>query len=117
VCFTSPEIAVVGMTQEQAKEAGYSINKATFRFASNGRALSMSEKEGFVRLISEKETGQLLGAQMVGPDVSELIGEVTLAIENLLTAEDIVVTIHNHPTLSETILDASEILLGHGIHQ
>ncbi|QGM79982.1 dihydrolipoyl dehydrogenase [Otariodibacter oris] len=117
VAYTQPEIATVGLTKAQAEEKGISPKVATFRFASNGRALSMDEPEGFVRLISNKETNQLIGAQLVGPGVSELIGEVTLAIENLLTAEDITLTIHNHPSLSETIMDASEILLGHGIHQ
>ncbi|WP_301099191.1 dihydrolipoyl dehydrogenase [Otariodibacter sp.] len=117
VAYTQPEIATVGLTKTQAEGKGIVPKVATFRFASNGRALSMNEPEGFVRLISNKETNQLIGAQLVGPGVSELIGEVTLAIENLLTAEDITLTIHNHPSLSETIMDASEILLGHGIHQ
>lgn len=117
VCFTYPEIATVGLTEKQAKEQGYDVKKAKFMFASNGRALSMNEKEGFVRVISDKQTGYILGAQMVGPEVSELVGEITLAIENLLTAEDLVMTIHNHPTLSETFMDAAEILLGQGIHQ
>lgn len=117
VCFTSPEIATVGMTVNDAKEKGIDVNKATFRFPANGRALSMNEAEGFIRLVSDKATGRLLGAQLVGPEVSELIGEITLAIENLLTAEDLVLTIHNHPSLSETFMDAAEVLLGQGIHQ
>ncbi|MBJ8349103.1 dihydrolipoyl dehydrogenase [Streptococcus zalophi] len=117
VAYTQPEIATVGLTKEKAKENGITPKVATFRFASNGRALSMNHPEGFVRLVSDKDTNQLLGAQLVGPGVSELIGEITLAIENLLTAEDITLTIHNHPSLSETIMDASEVLLGHGIHQ
>ncbi|MGY3723828.1 dihydrolipoamide dehydrogenase [Granulicatella balaenopterae] len=117
VCFTTPEIATVGLTKDQAKEQGIQTKVAKFLFRSNGRALSMNHTEGFVRLVSDATTNRLIGAQMVGPEVSELVGEITLAIENLLTAEDMVLTIHNHPTLSETFLDASEILLGQGIHQ
>ncbi|MGF3072222.1 dihydrolipoyl dehydrogenase [Facklamia sp. P12945] len=117
VCYTYPEIATVGLTEKQAKDQGINVKKAKFMFQSNGRALSMNEKEGFVRLISDKETNRLIGAQMVGPEVSELIGEITLAIENLMTAEDLVLTIHNHPSLTETIMDAAEILLDQGIHQ
>lgn len=117
VCFTYPEIAVVGLTKEQAKEKGFETKVAKFNFQSNGRALSLNAKEGFVRLISDAKTNRILGAQLVGHEVSELVGEITLAIEHLLTAEDLVLTIHNHPSLSETILDASEILLGQGIHQ
>ncbi|CAM4212736.1 dihydrolipoamide dehydrogenase [Streptococcus penaeicida] len=117
VAYTQPEIATVGMTKAAAKEAGIDAKVATFRFASNGRALSMANPEGFVRLISDKKDNRIIGAQLVGSGVSELIAEITLAIENLLTAEDITLTIHNHPSLAETIMDASEILLGHGIHQ
>lgn len=117
VAFTHPEVATVGMTKKEAEAKGVKTQVATFRFASNGRALSMDETDGFVRLVSEKETKRLIGAQLVGPETSELIGEITLAIENLMTAEDITLTIHNHPSLAETIMDASEILLGQGIHQ
>ncbi|VUC65241.1 dihydrolipoyl dehydrogenase [Streptococcus pseudoporcinus] len=117
VAYTEPEIATVGLTKAAAKEAGIDAKVATFRFASNGRALSMGNSEGFVRLISDKKDNRMIGAQLVGPGVSELIAEITLAIENLLTAEDVTLTIHNHPSLAETIMDASEILLGHGIHQ
>ncbi|KHD44406.1 dihydrolipoyl dehydrogenase [Streptococcus hongkongensis] len=117
VAYVQPEIATVGLTKEKAKEEGIDPKVATFRFASNGRSLSMGNSDGFVRLISDKSDNRIIGAQLVGPQVSELIGEMTLAIENLLTAEDIALTIHNHPSLSETIMDASESLLGQAIHQ
>ncbi|MGT2934192.1 dihydrolipoyl dehydrogenase [Streptococcus catagoni] len=117
VAYTQPEIATVGLTKAQAKEEGIDVKLATFRFASNGRALSMDSPEGFVRLVSDKKDNRIIGAQLVGSGASELIGEITLAIENLLTAEDITLTIHNHPSLTETIMDASEILLRQGIHQ
>ncbi|MGT2888623.1 dihydrolipoyl dehydrogenase [Streptococcus didelphis] len=117
VAYTQPEIATVGLTKEAAKEKGIDSKIASFRFASNGRALSMDSPEGFVRLVADKKDNRLIGAQLVGPGASELIAEITLAIENVMTAEDITLTIHNHPSLSETIMDASEILLGQGIHQ
>lgn len=117
VCYTSPEIATVGLTKDQAKQQGMETTVAKFPLGANGRSLSMGNQSGFVRLVAEKDTGRLVGAQLVGPGVSELIGELTLAIENLLTVEDIALTIHSHPTLTESIMDAAEIALGLPIHQ
>lgn len=117
VCYTSPEIATVGLTMEEAKEQGIKAEQAKYNFANNGRALSTGETEGFVRMISDAETNRIIGAQMVGANVDELINNLTLAIENLLTVEDVSLTIHSHPSLSESILDVSEILLGEPTHQ
>lgn len=117
VCYTSPEIATVGMTAAEATEAGFEVKKSKFPLGGNGRALSLSEAVGFMRLVTDKDTSRLLGAQVVGPNASELIGELGLAVENLLSADDIVATIHAHPTLTESIMDAAEAALGHAIHQ
>lgn len=117
VCYTSPEIATVGLTFEQAKEQGIKAEQAKYNFANNGRALSTGDTEGFVRMISDADTNRIVGAQMVGANVDELINNLTLAIENLLTVEDVSLTIHSHPSLSESILDVSEILLGEPTHQ
>ncbi|MGL5405639.1 MAG: dihydrolipoyl dehydrogenase [Propionibacteriaceae bacterium] len=117
VCYTSPEIATVGLTKAAAKEEGMDVTVAKFAFGGNGRSLSMANKTGFVRLVAEKATGRLVGAQLVGPGVSEMLAEITLAIENLLTLEDVSMTIHSHPTLSEMVMDAAEVALGHPIHQ
>jgi len=117
VCYTTPEIATVGVTQAEAKEKGMDVVTAKFPLGANGRSLSMDNQTGFVRLVADKESGRVLGAAMVGPNVSELVGEVTLAIENLLTLEDVALTIHAHPTLTESVMDAAEIALGHPIHQ
>lgn len=117
ICYTSPEIATVGLTRDEATKQGLDVKVAKFPLAGNGRSLSMGNEVGFVRLVAEKASGRIVGAQLVGPNVSELIGELTLAIENLLTAEDVALTIHSHPTLTESIMDASEALLGHPIHQ
>lgn len=117
VCYTSPELASVGLTKAQAEEQGLDVTVSKFGFGGNGRSLSMGNSTGFVRLVAAKDTGRLLGAQLAGPNVSELVAELTLAIEHLLTLEDVSLTIHSHPTLSEIILDAAELALGHPIHQ
>lgn len=117
VAYTQPEIATVGLTKVAATKEGIDTKLATFKFASNGRALSMENTSGFLRLVADKKDNRIIGAQMVGQGASELIAEITLAIENLMTAEDLTLTIHNHPSLSEMVMDASEILLGQGIHQ
>ena len=116
ICFTDPEVATVGYTQAEAKAAGINAKTASFPMQANGRALSLNATEGFVRLVFEAETELILGAQIVGVNASDLVAELTLAIESYLTLEDISLTIHGHPTLSEMVMDASEIGLGLPIH-
>ncbi|MGX7394142.1 dihydrolipoyl dehydrogenase [Carnobacterium mobile] len=116
VCFTDPELATVGFTEKEAKEKGFNVNSSKFPLAGNGRALSLNKTEGFIRLVTEKESHTLLGAQIAGVSASDLIGELGLAIENGLTAEDISLTIHSHPSLGESIMDAAELALGQPIH-
>lgn len=116
VCFTDPELAMVGFTEREAKEKGLSVKSSKFPLAGNGRALSLNKTQGFIRLITEKETQTLVGAQIAGVNASELIAELGLAVENGLTAEDISLTIHSHPSLGESIMDAAELALGQPIH-
>lgn len=116
VIFSDPEIAYTGLTEEQAKEEGYDVVTSRFAFAANGRALSMENADGFVQVVAEKETKQLLGVQIVGPEASSLIAEGVFAIEMGANAEDIALTIHAHPTLPETFMEAAEGILGHAIH-
>ncbi|GKQ42822.1 dihydrolipoyl dehydrogenase [Companilactobacillus sp. RD055328] len=116
VCFTDPELAAVGMTQAEAKEKGIETNVAKFPFAGNARAVSLGAPEGFVRLVSEKETNTLIGGQIVGPGASDLISELSLAINSQMNAEDISLTIHPHPTLGEPIAEAADILMGYPTH-
>ena len=116
VCFTDPELATAGFTPKQATEKGYDAKVSTFPFLANGRALSLGKTEGFVRLVTDKETGSILGAQIAGVGASDLIGELVIAMEAGMTAEDVALSIHAHPTLSETIMDASELELGVPIH-
>jgi len=116
VIFTEPEIAYCGLSDEDAKAAGYEVNVGKMFFAASGRAKSLDQQDGFVKVIAEKGSDVVLGVRMVGPHVSELLGQATLAVENALTVEDITATIHAHPTLSETFLEATEAVHGMAIH-
>ncbi len=115
--FCDPEVASAGLTEAKAVQAGYSVKRTRFQFAALGRALSSGEGEGFVKVVSKADDGLVLGVQIVGPDASNLISEVALAIEMGATVEDIALTIHPHPTLSEAIMEASESAAGKPIHQ
>ncbi|HZG70883.1 MAG TPA: dihydrolipoyl dehydrogenase [Chondromyces sp.] len=116
VCFTEPELASVGYTEAQAKEEGIEIVAAKFPFAANGRALALNSTDGFVKLVTRKEDGLLIGAQIAGSGASDMIAELGLAIETGMTAEDIALTIHAHPTLGEISMEAAEVALGTPIH-
>ncbi|MCB0309153.1 MAG: FAD-dependent oxidoreductase [Bdellovibrionales bacterium] len=114
--FTDPEIAMVGLTEEDAKAKNIEYEIGKFPFAASGRALSALSTEGFVKLISEKSTGIVLGGHIIGEHASEMISEITLAIEMGATIEDLALTVHPHPTLSESIMEAAEATLGKAIH-
>ncbi|TYR79892.1 dihydrolipoyl dehydrogenase [Priestia megaterium] len=116
VVFSEPELASVGYTEAQAKEEGLAIKAAKFPFAANGRALALNAAEGFLKLITRKEDGVVIGAQIAGPSASDMIAELGLAIEGGMTAEDIALTIHAHPTLGEITMEASEVAIGSPIH-
>lgn len=116
VAYTQYELATTGETPDSVKEKGLNAKISKFPFAANGRALAMDAGVGFIRLITDKESSAMLGAQIVGPSASDLISELSLAIENGLTSEDISLTIHPHPTLGEAIMDAAEVADGLGIH-
>jgi len=116
VCFTDPELATVGYSEDQAKAEGIEVKAAKFPFAANGRALALNATEGFVKLVARKEDGLLIGAQIVGVGASDMIAEMGLAIEAGMTAEDIALTTHAHPTLGEITMETAEVLLGNPIH-
>lgn len=109
VVFTSPEIATVGKTLEQAKEAGYQATAGLFPLMALGKAQASSETEGFVQIICDRTTGQILGAQAIGHEASNIISEMALAIQNELTLESVIDTIHPHPTMGESWLEAALI--------
>lgn len=115
--FCDPEVASVGLTEQKAVEAGYKVKRSRFQFAALGRALTAGEPEGFVKVVSNEGDGLVLGVQIVGPEASDLISEVALAIEMGATVDDIALTVHPHPTLPEAIMEASESAAGHPIHQ
>jgi dihydrolipoamide dehydrogenase len=115
--FTDPEIAGVGLTEKQALEAGYQVKKSRFPFAALGRALAVGEPDGFVRIVSDATTRVALGAQIVGPEASDLISEAALAVEMGATLDDLALTMHPHPTLPEAIMEAAESGAGRPIHQ
>lgn len=117
VIFTDPEIASAGWTEEECKSKG--VNElliGKFPFAANGRAVSMLQTDGFVKMIADKKSHVLLGVHIVGPEASNLISEAALAIEMGARLEDLALTIHPHPTLGETMMEAAEATLGHAIH-
>lgn len=116
VIFTDPEIATVGLTDTEAKAKGLTVKVGLFPFAANGRALSVNETDGFVKIVGDAKTGRLLGVHIVGPEASNLISEAALALEMGAQVEDLALTVHPHPTLPETLMEASEALLGHAIH-
>lgn len=116
VVFTDPEIATVGMTDAEAKAKGIDTQVGMFPFVANGRALSVSESDGFVKMIGDRKTGRLLGVHIVGPEASNLIAEASLALEMGAMVEDLALTVHAHPTLPETLMEAAEATLGHAIH-
>nr|WP_263313709.1 dihydrolipoyl dehydrogenase [Mammaliicoccus sp. Marseille-Q6498] len=116
VCFTEPELATVGHNEASAKEAGLEVKASKFPFAANGRALALNETAGFVKLVTLKENGLLVGAQVAGTGASDIIAELGLAIESGMTAEDVSLTIHAHPTLGEITMEAAEVALGTPIH-
>ena len=116
VIFTSPEMASVGLSEEQAAEQGREVKTGSFPFAASGRAMSLMETDGFVKVVADAETDEVLGVHMVGPEVTELIAEAVLAIELGATAEDIARTIHAHPTLPEAMMEAAEAVHGAAVH-
>ncbi|HTM63716.1 MAG TPA: dihydrolipoyl dehydrogenase [Gammaproteobacteria bacterium] len=112
VAYTDPEIAWVGVTENEAKASGIKYGKGVFPWAASGRSLSMGRSEGLTKLIIDESTHRVIGAGIVGPNAGELIAEVALAIEMGCDAEDIALTIHPHPTLSETVALAAEVFEG-----
>jgi dihydrolipoamide dehydrogenase len=114
--FTDPEVATAGLSAESATKAGYDVLVAKFPFLALGRAVSVGETKGFVKIVVDKPTNQVLGAQIVGSNASDLISEVALAIEMGATTEDLGSTIHPHPTFPEAIMEAAEAAQGKAIH-
>ncbi len=114
--FTDPEIATVGVSEEEAKKKGLDVRVGKFPFAALGRAMAVNETDGFFKVVADKKTHEVLGVHIVGPEASDLISEGSLALEMHAFLEDIGLTIHPHPTLGEGMMEAAMAGLGHAIH-
>jgi dihydrolipoamide dehydrogenase len=112
VAYTDPEVAFVGISENEAKQKGIAYTKAIFPWLASGRSLSLGRQEGLTKLLFDPTSKKILGGSIVGPNAGELIAEITLAIEMGATANEIANTIHPHPTLSETTMMAAEVFLG-----
>jgi dihydrolipoamide dehydrogenase len=115
VVFTDPEIATVGLTEAQAKERGMEVKVGKMPFAASGRAMVVGETEGFVKIVADKSSNQILGMHVVGPDASDLISEGALALEMSAFLEDVGMTVHPHPTLGEAVMIAANHAMGQAI--
>ncbi|HET6276755.1 MAG TPA: dihydrolipoyl dehydrogenase [Candidatus Cybelea sp.] len=114
--YTDPEVATVGLSEEEAKAAGYEVRVGKFPLAASGRARTMNDTEGLIKLVGDKKTDLLLGMHVVAPQAESLIGEGVIALEMGATLEDVGLSVHPHPTLTEGIMDAAEAAHGKAIH-
>jgi dihydrolipoamide dehydrogenase len=116
VVYTWPEIATVGLTEQEVKASGRAYRVGKFPFSANGKARTMGATQGFVKFVVDQHTDEILGCHMIGPHVADLLSEVVLAMEYRGSAEDIGITVHSHPTLSETVKEAALAALGRPLH-
>src|SRR5438067_3074774 len=114
--YTDPEIAHVGLGEKEAKEKGIAVKIGRFPFAASGRALTLGQSEGFVKVVADASDDRVVGVHMVGPRVTDLIAEATLAVQQGLTLEQLDLTMHAHPTLAESFLEAGLAADGRAIH-
>jgi dihydrolipoamide dehydrogenase len=114
--YCQPQIASFGVTETQAEAEGHEIKVGRFNFQANGKALGLGDYAGWVKLVIDANSGEILGAHMIGPEVTELLPELTLAQRLKLTPAEIARNVHAHPTLSEVLLEAAEAALGQAIH-
>ena len=114
--FTDPEIATAGLTDVEAKAKGYDVAIGKFPFAALGKAMALNETEGFVKVVADKKTKQILGVHIVGPEASTMISEAALSLEMAAFLDDVSLTIHPHPTLGEAYMEAAAHAMGHAIH-
>ncbi len=114
--YCQPQVASFGLTEAQARERGYEVRVGKFPFQANGKALGLGESQGFVKIVADARYGEILGAHMIGPEVTELLPELTLAQAWEVTPEEIARNVHAHPTLSEALMEAAHAWAGHAIH-
>jgi len=116
VVYTTPELAWVGLTEAEAKAKGYNVKTGNFPMSASGRAMTLGDTEGMVKMIADADTDLVLGVHIVAPHASDMLGEAGLALEMAATVTDIALTVHSHPTLSESILEAAENVHKQAIH-
>lgn len=114
--FSLPQVGSIGLTEDKAKEKGINYIVGKFPYSGNGKAIASAETEGFVKLIFDKDSDELIGGHIIGYDAAELLAEISLAKQNKLKAKDIIKTIHSHPTLSELIMESAAIVHNEAIH-
>jgi len=114
--YCQPQVASFGLTEAQAAERGHQVKVGRFPFQANGKALGLGDYDGFVKIIADAVSGEILGAHLVGPEVTELLPELVLARHWELTPEEIARTVHAHPTLSEALMEAAHGVFGQAIH-
>ena len=114
--YTNPEIASVGLTEKKVKEQGIEYKVGKFPFTASGKATTAGERDGFVKLIVDANTDKILGAHLIGANVTEMLSGMVLAMKLGATAKDIIKTIHPHPTMSEAIMEAAAAIHGEMIH-
>ncbi len=115
--FSNPQVSSFGLTEAQAREQGYEVKIGRFNFQANGKALGLGEGVGFVKIVTDQRYGEILGAHLIGPEVSELLPELTIAQKMELTVNEVGRNVHIHPTLTEALMEAAEDAEGHSIHQ
>jgi len=114
--YCQPQVASFGLTEAQARDRGYEVKIGKFPYQANGKALGLGESAGWVKIITDAKYGEILGAHLIGPEVTELLPELTLAQMMELTTHEIARNVHAHPTLSETLMEAAHAVEGHAIH-
>jgi dihydrolipoamide dehydrogenase len=114
--YCDPEVASIGKTEAQAREAGLDVNVGKFPFNVNGKALGAGHTDGFIKIITNKERGQIVGVHAIGYGVTDLIAEMSVAMTSEATVHDILAAVHPHPTLSEVMFEAAASALGEAVH-
>jgi dihydrolipoamide dehydrogenase len=114
--YSQPQVASFGLTEQEAEKRGFEVVVGRFPFQANGKALGLNQRDGWVKLITDKRYGEILGAHLVGPEVTELLPELTLGQMMELTAAEIARNVHAHPTLSEALMEAAHAAEGQPIH-
>jgi len=114
--YCQPQIASFGLTEAKAKERGYDVKVGRFNFQANGKALGLGDYAGWAKIVTDARYGEILGAHLIGPEVTELLPELTLAQMMELTVTEIARNVHAHPTLSEVLMEAAHGAAGHTIH-